>query len=210
MLAILENKYFPNVLKESGAHILHLKNMLSRSCVQLIERELSEFPSITWFRAELGQIRFRLNREDALPEVEALMEKLGFPPIQNTEIVLVEEAKTAAIELIWLANNSNSLIRNSDYIADKLGQPYDRISRLFSKHCGITLERYILLLKMEKTKELLLGREYSLSEISFLLGYSSVQYLSRQFKQICGLTVSEFLEDPARCPRKAVEELIHC
>lgn len=208
-MAVHEMNYFPLVLKKAGFQILHLKNMLSRSCIQLIDRELSAFPPVIWHKAELGQIRFRLDREEALPELEALMEKLGFPPLQNPEIVLVEKAKTAAIELIFLANNSNSLIRNSDYIADKLGQPYDRISRLFSKHCGITLERYILLLKMEKTKELLLNGEYTLSEISFLLGYSSVQYLSRQFKQICGLTVSEFLEDPSRCPRKAVEELIY-
>ncbi len=184
--------------------------MLSRSCIQLIERQMAEMPLVTWFKVQLGQIRFRLKEEGALSQVVQVLEQMGYPPIQNAEVILVERAKTAAIELIFLANNSNSLIRNSDYIADKLGQAYDRISRLFSKHCGITLERYILLLKMEKTKELLLGREYSLSEISFLLGYSSVQYLSRQFKQICGLTVSEFLDDPTRCPRKAVEELIHC
>lgn len=196
-------------MKENNLHVLHLRNMFSRSCIQLIERQIAEMPFVTWMKVQLGQIRFRLKEEGALGQVVQVLEQMGYPPIQNAEVILVERAKTAAIELIFLANNSNSLIRNSDYIADKLGQPYDRISRLFSKHCGITLERYILLLKMEKTKELLLNGEYTLSEISFLLGYSSVQYLSRQFKQICGLTVSEFLEDPSRCPRKAVEELIY-
>jgi len=86
----------------------------------------------------------------------------------------------------------SSLIRNSDYISDKLQLPYEKTSRLFSKVTGVTLEKYLILLKMEKTKELLRNNEFSLSEIAYMLDYSSVQYLSNQFKKVTGLTVSEY------------------
>ncbi len=98
----------------------------------------------------------------------------------------------AAIELIYFSNNANSLIRNSDYISERVQQPYSKISRVFSYVTATTLEKYLILLKIEKTKELLIHNELSLSEIAYQLGYSSVQYLSNQFKKITGFTVSQY------------------
>ena len=50
----------------------------------------------------------------------------------------------------------------------------------------------ILLHKIEKAKELLLYDEMYLTEISYVLKYSSVAHLSAQFKKITGLTPSFF------------------
>ncbi len=69
---------------------------------------------------------------------------------------------------------------------------YNSLSKLFSERTGHTLEKYIILLKIEKAKELLSYNEYTLSEIAYMMGYSSVQYLSNQFRQITGYTVSEY------------------
>lgn len=63
---------------------------------------------------------------------------------------------------------------------------------MFSDATGITLEKYIILLKIERVKELLSYNDHTLSEISYQMGYSSVQYLSNQFKQVSGVTVSQF------------------
>ncbi|WP_235208073.1 helix-turn-helix domain-containing protein [Saccharicrinis fermentans] len=51
-------------------------------------------------------------------------------------------------------------------------------------------------------KELLVYNELSLNEISYQLGYSSVQHLSAQFKKVTGLTPSHFkrLKDNKRKP----------
>ena len=46
--------------------------------------------------------------------------------------------------------------------------------------------------KIEKVKELLMYDELTLSEIAFKLNYSSVGYLSNQFKKVTGLTPSSF------------------
>ena len=46
--------------------------------------------------------------------------------------------------------------------------------------------------KIEKVKELLVYDEYTLNEIAFHLGYSSVQHLSNQFKKVTGLSPSHF------------------
>ncbi|MGE5425020.1 MAG: helix-turn-helix domain-containing protein [Syntrophothermus sp.] len=49
---------------------------------------------------------------------------------------------------------------------------------------------------MQKVRELLRQEDITLSEIAFMMGYSSVQYLSAQFRKVTGMSVSEFRENP--------------
>jgi AraC-like DNA-binding protein len=46
--------------------------------------------------------------------------------------------------------------------------------------------------KIERVKELLIYDELNLTEISYLLEYSSVAHLSKQFKSVTGLTPTFF------------------
>jgi AraC-like DNA-binding protein len=80
----------------------------------------------------------------------------------------------------------------SDYLVSHVHFDYPHLSNLFSSIEGITIEKYYIAQKIEKAKELLVYDELSLSEISFKLGYSSVQHLSNQFKKVTGLTPSHF------------------
>lgn len=66
------------------------------------------------------------------------------------------------------------------------------LSNIFSEVEGTTIEKYFIAQKIERVKELLVYDEMSLSEISYKLNYSSVGYLSNQFKKVTGLTPSHF------------------
>src|SRR3546814_4762107 len=57
---------------------------------------------------------------------------------------------------------------------------------------NLTIEKYMILQKTERVKELLAYGELSLSEIAFQMDYSSVAHLSAQFKKVTGLTPSHF------------------
>ena len=81
---------------------------------------------------------------------------------------------------------------SSDFLASELGYDYSYLSKLFSSVVGVTIEKYIINQKLEKVKELLVYDELSLKEIAYKLGYSSVQYLSNQFKKNTRLTPSQF------------------
>jgi AraC-like DNA-binding protein len=83
-------------------------------------------------------------------------------------------------------------VNPSDYIAVKLGYDYTYLSNVFSEVQGITIQQFIILHKIERVKELLLYNEFSLTEISYMLNYSNVSHLSRQFKKVTGLTPSYF------------------
>ena len=184
-----------------------LKKMVSGSCVKLIQLHLKQFePYISVLHISLGKLSILID-EDKIPliKIKEEISSLGFAFIEDANEMLAERTKVAAIELIIHSSVSGSIITNSDYISEKLQCSYEKISKNFSKVTGVTLEKYITLLKIEKAKELILS-DYSLSEIAFMLCYNSVQYLSKRFKEITGYTITEYkkLDNPPRTPLEKI------
>ena len=66
------------------------------------------------------------------------------------------------------------------------------MNNIFSEVKGITIQQFIINHKIERVKELLLYDEMNLTEIAYLLNYSSVAHLSSQFKKVTGLSPSFF------------------
>jgi len=129
----------------------------------------------------------------------------GFETLMSREEQIIEKIKLVVIELVHKAGNVNSIIRNSDYLVERMGMSYSYLSSVFSTYEHITLEKFIILHKIEKVKELIEYGEFTLSEIALQLGYSSVQYLSNQFRQISGVSVSEYKRsDSSRIPLEMV------
>jgi AraC-like DNA-binding protein len=141
---------------------------------------------------ELGEIELQENNISII--VEELKQKLqsfGFELLDNKKTKTIERIKNRIVDLVHNRNNDLQ-VTLSDYLTQELLQDYSALSNLFSEVEGITIEKYYILQKIEKVKELLIYDELTLSEISFKLNYSSVAYLSNQFKKVTGLTPSHF------------------
>jgi len=80
----------------------------------------------------------------------------------------------------------------SDYLSGKLNYDYTYLANLFSESQSITIEHFFIDHKIERVKELLIYEKKSLTEIAYLLNYSSVAHLSNQFKKMTGLTPSNY------------------
>ncbi len=185
---------------------LHIKFMVCNCCIRVIKQEL-EKQGIIVSRILLGEAEITYDDEKlSYDDIEKIIEANGFELVKNKDKILVEQIKVAVVELIHYANNMNSIIRNSDYLVEKLGYSYQHLSVLFSKHEPITLEKYIILNKIEKVKEMIEYGELTLSEIAFQMGYSSVQYLSNQFKTITGISVTDYKKAPG-AGRKPLNEI---
>ncbi len=187
---------------------LSIKNMVSRRCIQSVEGILFDM-GISVKKVSLGIADIECDNFDLILDKlkKALIEQ-GFEIIQNKEFQILEQIKVSVLEMIYYGNNLNTIIRNSDYLSDKLGLPYGQLSKLFSELTGQTLEKYIILVKIERVKELLAYNEMTLSEISYQMGYGSVQYLSTQFKQVTGYSVSEYKALPIK-QRTPLDELLN-
>lgn len=172
--------------------VLHVKNMVCKCCIRVIKSEL-EKSGININEIRLGIINISYDSSLISPEkISNILSELGFELIIGRDEMLVEQIKSAVIELVHYLNNVNSIIRKSDYLVEKLGYTYQHLSKTFSRHESITLERFIILHKIERIMELIDGNEFTLSEIAYMMDYSSVQHLSMQFRSITGLSVSEY------------------
>lgn len=168
---------------------IFISGMFCECCKRLIKL-LLEKDDIPFIAVELGKITFPVELDDKL--ITAFLKRNKFNKIEDKNQIIVNEIKIAIIELVHYSNNNNSIIRNSDYLVEKIGRSYQQLSGLFAEYENRTLEKFIIAHKIERTKTLIIRDELSLSEIAFQMGYSSVQYLSNQFKKITGITVSEF------------------
>ncbi|MEI6173489.1 MAG: AraC family transcriptional regulator [Bacteroidota bacterium] len=170
---------------------IQVKNMTSSCCIHLLRKEFS-VDGIEIHDIKLGTIVLAVNsKKITWKKIESILEGYGFEIIRDKEKLTVEQIKHAIINLV---HNStyNAMVRNSDYLVERFGMSYPYISSLFSKHEATTLEKFIILHKIEKVKELIEYGELTLSEIAYIMGYSSVQYLSTQFKSVTGISVTEY------------------
>jgi AraC-like DNA-binding protein len=65
------------------------------------------------------------------------------------------------------------------------------VSALFKKETGITIQQYMIAMRIEKAK-LLLKQQISVTETAMDCGYESVYSFSKSFKRVVGITPSEF------------------
>jgi len=103
---------------------------------------------------------------------------------------LVQKIKDAIIELVFMEDSNN--YKSSVFLAEKLNHSYGYLSNVFSEVTYSSIENFIILQKIERAKQLIIINEMSLTEIAFLLNYSSVAHLSTQFKNTTGITPSAF------------------
>jgi AraC-like DNA-binding protein len=180
--------------------------MVCQCCIRVIREEL-EKAGVEVKEICLGRATIRYDPLTHTPEdVRAVLLNLGTDLIDTREQRLVEDIKLAVIELVHHMNNMDSIVRKSEYLVEKTGLSYAYLSRIFSSQEHITLERFIILHKIERIKELIDQEELTLSEIAFIMDYSSVQYLSNQFKHYTGMTVSEYRESD-RSSKKSIDQL---
>ena len=69
------------------------------------------------------------------------------------------------------------------------------LSRLFHRVEGVTFSRYLQSVRVEEAKKLLAKTDWSVSQIAFSVGFSSLSYFNQFFKKIEGSTPSQFREE---------------
>lgn len=172
---------------------LHIKNMVCNRCIKVVREELQtlgyDVRSIVLGEVVIaGQVdRVGLHR------IRLVLEQNGFELLEDRHAKTVERIKHAVLRLVRRDAEREPLREKvSVYIEREVGRDYHTLSTLFSSTENITIEQYLILQRIERVKELLKYGELTLSEISYKLGYSSVQHLSNQFKKVTGMTPSAF------------------
>lgn len=151
-----------------------------------------------------AEIEGELSKDQVL-QLDTSLKSLGFELIDDKKSQTIEKIKNAIVTLVH-HSDQDMKTNLSAYITAKIHQDYNYLSNLFSEVEGTTIEKYFISQRIERAKELLVYDELTLSEIADQLGYSSVAYLSNQFKKITGFTPSYF-KSIKEYKRKNIEEL---
>lgn len=166
--------------------------MVCDRCVMVVRQQFDQL-QLAYNNIQLGQVELKEQPSlEQLEQLRYLLEQHGFELLDDKKAKIVERIKTTIVSLIHGKDADEFNLKLSAMLEEKLGLDYHYLSSLFSSVEGITVEKYAILQRIEKVKELLMYDEKSLSEIAFEMGYSSTQHLSQQFKKTTGLTPSHF------------------
>ncbi len=164
--------------------------MVCNRCIKVVRQELTK-AGIDFIRVDLGTIyRQHILSDKEKEKLIQVLEKEGFEVIEEREAKIINQIKSLLLEHIQYGKGNAQNF--SDFLVSSIGMEYSQMSKLFSNAENKSIENYSIHLKIERVKELLTYNELSLSEISYELNYSSPQHLSRQFKQVTGLTPTTF------------------
>ena len=165
--------------------------MVCPRCIQAV-RTIFYDMKISIKEIELGEVWINVElKEREKLELKSRLNEVGFELLDDTKKQLIEKIKTSLINLIQ-HSESELNVSYSQFLSDTIGRDYRYLSSLFSALNGITIEKYIIQLRVEKIKEYIFYDELTISEIAYKMHYSSPAHLSRQFKQVCGLSPKEY------------------
>ena len=179
--------------------------MVCSRCKMVVQAEF-EKAGLHPLKVELGEVYIEEQPQaSTLLLLNNSLQKLGFEIIDDRKGRIIEKIKNSIVEIIH-HSQENIDVNLSTYLAQKINYDYNYLSTLFSQVEGITIEKYFIAQRIEKVKELLKYDELTLSEIAYRLGYSSVAYLSNQFKKQTGLSPS-FYKSQKENTRKNIDDL---
>lgn len=100
-----------------------------------------------------------------------------------------KSSATSAIEkiLAYISNNYAMPIENKE-LARLVGYHEYHLNRLFLKSTGMSIRKYIINLRIDEAKRLLINTDLQISDIAEQVGFSNNTYFSSYFKKITDYT----------------------
>lgn len=170
------SEYFSQSLKDQVFRTdKRIYNILSRFMTSLEKNtELDDDLAIIYLKEAL--LLLHQNRSE---------DQLDDPMHENFENTLLNEI------LVYIHNNLYSPLAVED-LCERFTISRSTIQNLFRSHIHTTPKQYISDLKLNEAKKMILEHKYTISEISTKLGFTSIHYFSRKFKEHFQMSPTEF------------------
>lgn len=179
-IRVSEGKSLPSIHKEIIEEpeflnsYLYIKN--AENCLNSIQKISEEFAVQKIFYQERGSALLK-----------DLLVELYRHSIANTS----HSGTTISKVMEYIQNNYNQPITN-ELLSSISGYHQYHLNRLFMKHVGTSVHKYVLNIRINEAKKLLLTTEQSLSSIAEQVGFNNNTHFSNYFKQVIGISPLKF------------------
>ncbi len=170
--------------------------MVCTRCKMVVKFELEKL-GLYCHKIELGKVDTTTTPSAGqIDQFRIALLESGLELQENKRSILIEKIKHTIIEMVYDID-SPLKINFSDYLSQKLNFDYTYLANIFSEIVGTTIEQFIIRKRIQRAKELIWCNEFTLTEISWKLHFSSVAHLSSQFKKVTGFPPSHYKHNPA-------------
>ena len=132
--------------------------------------------------------------EQLLKSREELTSQLRLHTLTNTlppeEESKVEKTLYKIVQIVE-KNISNSELKSA-FVSEQCGISEKQLYRIFKKEFGITLSEYIRKIRIEKAATLLRQNYFTISEVAYMVGFSSPSYFSKCFQEHFNMSPSTY------------------
>lgn len=161
---------------------------------------------------QMVELSLQIIHDHGLPVPEKCFTD-GLEKMQNTWglcelLAAFQQTVTSAVEQCRKskeAENTAPIRKANQYILDHYMQPItltevsayvglnsSYFSSLFKRETGVTFLDYVMEVRIEAAKELLVGTEKSIGEIAESIGYNDMKYFYKRFRQSTGISPKEY------------------
>lgn len=171
--------------------IVHFKFDFNAVCKKVLNEHLEKY-GIEYKEIGFGEIDIiKKTDQETYNALISSLAVYGIAVVENQKTILVQKIKDVIVDMVF---NDETVVnlKMSAYLSEQVGHSYGYLSNLFTEVTYTSIENFTILQKIERTKQLIIKDNLSLTEIAFKLNYSSVAHLSAQFKNTTGITPSAF------------------
>ena len=168
--------------------------MVCPRCIHFVKQILTDL-GIEYSEVDLGYAVLEAGQPLDLELVDKKLEELELGLVRDSNEVIVTEINRAMHEYLDNISLLGQKHKLSEYISQQLARNYHQLSKIYSQYRGETIEQYFIELRTNMVKELIKQGKLNLSQIAVNVGYSSIHYLSGQFKKFTGKSLSQYKKE---------------
>ena len=168
--------------------------MVCPRCIHVVKQILTDL-GIEYSGVDLGYAVLVAGQPLDLELINQRLEALELGLVRDSNEVIVTEINKAMHEYLDNISLLGQKHKLSEYISQQLARNYHQLSKIYSQYRGETIEQYFIELRTNMVKELIKQGKLSLSQIAVNVGYSSIHYLSGQFKKFTGKSLSQYKKE---------------
>lgn len=182
-----QNNYLSNVILASSRYFLFEEmNYEMNECLMHMEDTLLNHREHPLSKIQLYG--------DTLKLLHLFLEKIVDRPVQTQMLSISPRDIQGLFKVKKILTDEFASIPSTDHLAKECGINQRKLQRLFKQVFGKSIYQFAVSIKMKEARKMLLTKNYNVSEVGYLVGYSNLSHFSEMYREFFGISPKSFLK----------------